>query len=48
MMKIRWTGNKEGCEPVLVRWETKAAEFIQIEVSPLHVLRIKIDKSKNQ
>lgn len=47
-MNIRWTGKKHGCDPVMVRWETKTAEFIQIEVSPSHILRVKIDKAKNK
>ena len=47
-MNIRWTGKRGGSDPVMVRWETKAAEFIQIEVSPSHILRIRIDKVKNK
>ena len=47
-MNIRWAGKKTGHNPVMVRWETKAAEFIQIEVSSSHMLRIKIDKTRNK
>ena len=47
-MNIRWAGKQAGRNPVMVRWETKASEFIQIEVSPSHVLRIKIDKARNK
>ena len=32
--------------PVLIRWQTKAAEFLQIEISPSHIFRIKIDKGE--
>ncbi len=46
-MNIRWI-NKKGSSPLMVRWETKTAEFIQINVSFSHVLRIKIDKLKNK
>ena len=47
-MNIRWAGKKGGGDPVMVRWETKVAEFIQIEVSPSHILRIRIAKVKNK
>ena len=47
-MSIRWSNKKDGSNPVMVRWETKVAEFIQIEVSPSHVFRIRIDKHKDK
>jgi len=47
-MNIRWANKKNGSNPVMVRWETKTAEFIQIDVSPSHIFRIKIDKLKNR
>jgi hypothetical protein len=30
--------------PVITKWQTKKASFLQIEISPSHILRIKIDK----
>ena len=32
--------------PMVTRWETKTAEFLQIEISPSHIFRIKIDKNR--
>ncbi|MDD5504900.1 MAG: hypothetical protein PHV77_06315 [Candidatus Omnitrophica bacterium] len=31
--------------PMITRWQTRNADFMQIEISPVHVLRIKIDKA---
>jgi hypothetical protein len=47
-MNIRWVNKKNGSNPVMVRWETKTAEFIQIEISPLHIFKIRIDKLKTK
>lgn len=30
--------------PTIIRWYTEAADFLQIEISPTHIVRIKIDK----
>ncbi|MFC1806968.1 hypothetical protein ACFL0T_01180 [Candidatus Omnitrophota bacterium] len=43
-MSRRWVKDESGYRPVVVKWETQSAQFLQIEVSPLHVFRIKIDK----
>ena len=45
-MKIRWADEEHTYNPVMVRWETKTAEFLQIEVSPSHIFRIRIDKKQ--
>ncbi len=45
-MNMRRRGRNRAQKPVVVRWETNTAEFIQIDVSPMHILRIKIDKVK--
>ncbi|MFH1867682.1 MAG: hypothetical protein ABH843_01805 [Candidatus Omnitrophota bacterium] len=34
--------------PTVTRWETKTAEFLQIELSPSHIFRIRIDKIENK
>ena len=47
-MKVRWTDKKHTYNPVMVRWETETAEFLQIEVSPSHIFRIKVDKNENK
>lgn len=39
---------KETHNPIVTRWETKTAEFLQIELSPSHMFRIKIDKITNK
>jgi hypothetical protein len=31
--------------PILIRWRTQTAEFLEIEVSPSHIFRIKIDRA---
>jgi hypothetical protein len=31
-------------DPIIIRWQTKSADFLQIEISPTHIFRIKIDK----
>lgn len=35
---------KGNYECAIIRWETVAAMFLQIEFSPSHILRIRIDK----
>ena len=30
--------------PTIIRWYTETADFLQIEISPAHILRIKIDR----
>jgi hypothetical protein len=30
--------------PVVIRWQTESADFLQIEISPTHIFRIKVDK----
>ena len=47
-MNIRWTDANHAYSAVVIRWETKTAEFLQIEVSPSHIFRIKIDKKKTK
>lgn len=44
-MNTRWMNKNNGYDPVVVKWETNAAKFMQIEISPLHILRIRLDKS---
>lgn len=39
-----WPNFDDSYETAIVTWETKAAKFIQIEISPFHIFRIKIDK----
>ncbi len=34
--------------PIVTRWETDTAEFLQIELSSSHIFRIKIDKILNK
>ncbi len=43
--EMRWPGLKHANNPIVTRWETKAAEFLQIEISPSHTFRIRIDKN---
>ncbi|MFA5068751.1 MAG: hypothetical protein WC300_00800 [Candidatus Omnitrophota bacterium] len=30
--------------PIIIRWRTKDADFMQIEISPVRILRIKVDR----
>lgn len=46
-MKMRLTDSKHTYDPVIVRWETQAAKFLQIELSPSHIFRIRMDKDVN-
>ena len=44
-MSMRWTDNTHRYDAVIVKWETQEAEFLQLEITPYHVIKIKIDKS---
>jgi len=41
---MRWTDSSHSYNPVILKWETDSAEFFQLEISPAHIFRIKIDK----
>jgi hypothetical protein len=43
---MRWSeiGNIYIANPRVVTWETQWAKFLHIEISPSHILRVKIDK----
>ncbi|NQT95951.1 MAG: hypothetical protein HQ572_05815 [Candidatus Omnitrophica bacterium] len=47
-MSIRWTDENHSYNPVMMRWETDTAEFFQLEVSPSHIFRVKIDKGEEK
>jgi hypothetical protein len=33
---------------VIISWHTESADFLQIEISPRHIFRIRIDRIKNK
>ena len=43
-MNMRWADNTHRYDAVMVKWETQEAEFLQLEITPHHIIRIKIDK----
>ena len=43
-MSMRWTDNTHRYDAVMVKWETQEAEFLQLEITPYHIIRIKVDK----
>ena len=43
-MSMRSTDNTLRYDAVIVKWETQEAEFLQLEITPYHVIKIKIDK----
>ena len=36
--------SNNGFEPKITAWETKEAHFLQIEFSPMYMLKIQVDK----
>ena len=43
-MSMRWIDKAHQYDAVIVKWETQEAEFLQLEITPYHVIKIKIDK----
>jgi len=43
-MSMRWTDKTHKYDAVMVKWETQEAEFLQLEITPHHIIRIKIDR----